>query len=475
MNGVKSYYLAIDIGASSGRHILGWIEQGEMKLKEVYRFDNKMKVLGEKMLWDLERLFLEILTGMKRCVTYGMIPKSVSIDTWGIDYVLLDKKDKILGETYGYRDPRTKGMGSFVEEMISEQELYERTGIQKQSFNTSYQLMACKKQTPHILEEAKTFLMLPDYFHFRLTGEKMSEYTNATSTQLVNSKTKQWDYELIDKLGYPKEIFLPLEYPQKMVGNLKKDIQTEVGFNCEVMLCCSHDTASAVVSVPDMLGNGAYLSSGTWSLLGIETKEAFCDEYSRKYNFTNEGGYDGKIRYLKNIMGLWMIQCIQAELEVTYSFQELCQMAQEIKEMTSFLDVNDSRFLAPKSMITEIQDYCRETRQRIPKSAGELAKVVYDSLALAYQKAMEQIETRTSQKIESLYIIGGGSKATYLNQQIANITRKTVYAGASEATAIGNLCVQMIGNGEITDKKEARELVCRSFPLKKYVPSSSNE
>ena len=461
-----TYYLSIDIGASSGRHIIGWFENGKIKQKEIYRFDNNIINRGGKLLWDTGNLFQEIVNGMKKCRELDMIPVSMAIDTWAVDFVLLDEKDNLLGDTYAYRDSRTKEMPKEVYRLISENDLYALTGIQKQSFNTIYQLMSVKLTTPELLKKAKTFLMLPDYFHFLLTGNKVSEYTNGTSTQLVNPDTKQWDRELIELLGYPQEIFLPLQMPGTKVGNLKEEISKEVGFDCEVVLCASHDTASAVMAVPQAEGGGVYISSGTWSLMGVETQKAICDEDSRLDNFTNEGGYEYRFRYLKNIMGLWMIQSVRHELGDKYSFAELCSMAEECNTFPSRVDVNSDIFLAPQSMTAAIKSECIATEQQIPESTGELAAVIYQSLAECYAKTIEQIEKRTKRKYDKIYIIGGGSNADYLNQLTANATKKTVYAGPSEATAIGNLMAQMLRTGVFKSVNEARGYVKESFDIK---------
>lgn len=465
---MQSYYLAVDIGASSGRHILGHIEDGKILIEEIYRFENGMKNRDGKLLWDMGHLFAEIVNGMKKCKERGKVPDSMSIDTWAVDYVLLDKDDKILGDTYGYRDSRTTGMDAKVYEIVPEKELYERTGIQKQIFNTVYQLMAVKQQTPEFLEKAQTFLMLPDYFQFLLTGVKVSEYTNATSTQLVNPDDKQWDRELIRRLGYPEQIFLPLKMPGTTVGNLRSGIQKEVGFDCEVILCASHDTASAVMAMPDAGGEGIYISSGTWSLMGVESETAHCDEKSRIANFTSEGGYDYRFRYLKNIMGLWMIQSVRHELNDTYSFAELCEMAEQDKDFPSRVDVNDNCFLAPENMTAVIREYCERKGQPRPETPGEIATVIYRSLADCYGETVRELEANTVKVYDSIRIIGGGANADYLNRLTANAAKKTVYAGPTEATAIGNLMAQMIKSGELKNLAEARKCVFESFEIKRY-------
>ena len=470
-----TYYLAVDIGASSGRHILGHLENGQMVLEEIYRFENGMDKQGGKLLWDTSRLLTEIVNGMKMCRQLNKIPASMSVDTWAVDYVLLDEQDQVLGDTYGYRDRRTAGMDEEVYKLISQEDLYRRTGIQKQIFNTIYQLMAAKKQTPKLLEKAKTFLMLPDYFQFLLTGRKVSEYTNGTSTQLVNPETKQWDKGLIRLLGYPEEMFLPLKMPGTEVGPLAKEIQEQVGFDWKVALWASHDTASAVMAMPLAKGEGLYISSGTWSLMGVEAKQADCGVQSRKGNFTNEGGYDYRFRYLKNIMGLWMIQSVRHEQKDAYSFAQLCQMAAECRKFPSRVDVNDDVFLSPDSMTEAIQDYCRRTGQAIPVTVGEISAVIYQSLADCYGKTAVLLQENTGRTYDGIFVIGGGSNAAYLNQLTADAAGMDVYAGPGEATAVGNIMAQMIRAGELKDLANARKCVADSFRISHYQPKPYRE
>lgn len=300
---MERYYLAVDIGASSGRHILAHMEDGKMVLEEVYRFPNGMDNRNGTLCWDVERLFAEIRNGLKKCGELGKIPSTMGIDTWAVDYVLLDKDDRILGETVGYRDSRTEGMDEEVYKIISPEDLYARTGIQKQIFNTVYQLMAVKKSHPEYLEQAETFLMIPDYFNFLLTGVKKNEYTNATTGQLVDPVTNDWDYELIDKLGYNRNIFLPVSMPGTVVGEFTEEICKEVGFNCTVVLPAAHDTGSAVLAVPTNDDDALYISSGTWSLMGIERKDADCSMEAMRANFTNEGGYDHRQEIRHHLCG----------------------------------------------------------------------------------------------------------------------------------------------------------------------------
>ncbi len=464
---MADYYLAVDIGASSGRHVLGHLENGRMILEEIHRFENGMKKTDGVLCWDLKMLFEEIKEGMKKCARQGKIPVSMGIDTWAVDFVLLDGQDRILGKTAGYRDSRTAGMDRLVYERIPEEELYERTGIQKQIFNTVYQLEAVKEKQPHDLEQAEAMLMIPDYFHFLLTGRKGTEYTNATTTQLVSPLTRDWDWELIDRLDFPKKIFQPILKPGTVLGGLKEEIQKEVGFSCKVVLPATHDTGSAVAAVPSNSEKTLYISSGTWSLMGVERQEADCSDKSRKQNFTNEGGYEYRFRYLKNIMGLWMIQSLRRELQDKYSFAQLCEMA-ESADISSLVDCNDDRFLAPESMTAAVQEYCRETGQQVPQTPAQLASVIYHSLAACYQKTAREIEENTGVCYDGLYIVGGGANADYLNRLTAKAVQKTVYAGPTEATAIGNLAVQMIQAGELSGLRAARKCIYDSNEIKVY-------
>lgn len=464
---MEKYYLAIDIGASSGRHMLAGMKDGKMQLEEVYRFPNGMDNKNGTLCWDVERLFTEIKNGLKKCKEIGKIPVSMGIDTWGVDYVLLDKDDNILGDTVGYRDSRTEGMDEKVYEVIPQDDLYARTGIQKQIFNTIYQLMAVKESHPEYLEQADTILMIPDYFNFLLTGVKKNEYTEATTGQLISPKTNDWDYELIDMLGYNSGMFLPVSMPGTVVGGFTEEVQKEVGFNCTVVLPATHDTGSAVLAVPTNDDDAVYISSGTWSLMGIERKEADCSMESMKANFTNEGGYDHRFRYLKNIMGLWMIQSVKKEFTEDLSFAQICEMASK-ETISSIVDCNDDCFLAPKSMIAAVQKFCRDTNQQVPETVGEISSVIYNSLAKCYGDTVEEIEAITGKKYSTIYVVGGGSNAGYLNELTAKYTGRKVSAGPSEATAIGNVIVQMLHDGVFASLPEARTCVKESFDVKIY-------
>ena len=467
---MEKYYLAIDIGASSGRHILSHMENGKIVLEEVYRFPNGMAECQGQKVWDVDGLFAEIKTGMRKCGELGKIPVSVGIDTWAVDFVLLDQDDKRIGNVAAYRDERTKSMDEKVYELIPERELYGRTGIQKQVFNTIYQLMALKTKEPEALRTASKLLMIPDYFHFLLTGRAVTEYTNATTTQLVNAQSKEWDEELIRRLGYSVSIFQQIRTPGTVLGSLKEDIAKEIGYTCEVVLPATHDTGSAVAAVPvseDEEENVLYISSGTWSLMGTELREADCSEESRQHNLTNEGGYQYRFRYLKNIMGLWMIQSVKKEIGGGLGFGEICEAASGCG-IASIVDCNDDRFLAPADMTEEVRAACRESGQQEPEGIAEVAAVIYNSLAKCYADAKKEIEAMTGISYESIHIIGGGANADYLNRLTAKVTGKKVLAGPVEATAIGNLAVQMIADGVLGSLQDARKCIRESFPIKVY-------
>ena len=469
---MEKYFLAVDIGASSGRHILSHMEDGKIVLEEVFRFENGMTEIDGHKCWDSELLFSHIKEGMKKCAELGKIPCYMGIDTWGVDYVLVDREGKRIGNAVGYRDDRTTGIDREVYQIIPEKELYARTGIAKQVFNTIYQLVALKKENPEQLLAAETLLLSPDYYNFLLTGKRASEYTIASTGQLVSPETKDWDYELIRMLGLPEKIFTPLQKPGTILGGLSDAVKAEIGYDCQVVMVTSHDTASAVLAVPSKTADFAYISSGTWSLLGVELENAICNEQSREANFTNEGGYGYKYRFLKNIMGLWMIQSVRNEMNKAYSFAQLCAMAEKVKDFPSRVDVDEHRFFAPDSMIEEIRNACRESGQPVPETPGELATVVYQSLADCYKKSLRNLEIMTGKTYPAVNIVGGGANADYLNQLTANATGKTVYAGPTEATAIGNIVCQMLACGDLPSVAEARACIFDSFAVKTFTPEA---
>ncbi len=463
------YYLAIDIGASSGRHILAHLEENRMVLEEVHRFPNGMVEKDGEHVWDVDELFRQIKLGLKKCAQLGKIPVSVGVDTWGVDFVLLDGDGARIGNAVAYRDGRTRGMDEEVYKIIPEDELYARTGIQKAIFNTIYQLMALKVKKPEHLEKAHTMLLMPDYFHYMLSDVAATEYTEATTGQLVSPETKDWDMELIERLGYPKRIFQRMVTPGTVLGELTAEVQAEVGFNCKVVEPATHDTGSAVIAVPTDSDDALYISSGTWSLMGTELMEANCSPESKANNLTNEGGYGYRFRYLKNIMGLWMIQSVKKEIGGNLGFGEICEMASKCS-IPSIVDCNDDRFLAPANMTEEVQAACRESGQQVPEGLAQVASVIYNSLARCYAETIRQIEGITGRKYDKIHIVGGGSNAEYLNRLTAAATGIPVYAGPTEATAIGNIAAQMMATGELADLKAARACVFRSFSITTYQP-----
>ena len=467
------YHLAVDIGASSGRHILGHVEQGRIVLEEVYRFENGPKKRGGRLCWDFDALAREVVNGLKACAELGKVPATLGVDTWGVDFALVDREGRILGDTVAYRDSRTQGMDALVEELIPAQELYRRTGIQKQSFNTIYQLMAVKRQSPELLEQAHRLLLVPDYLHYTLTGVMSNEYTEASTSGLVSAAAKDWDRELLRLLGFPQKLFGTLSLPGTALGGLRPALREELGFDCQVVLPASHDTGSAFLAVPAGEGDSVTLSSGTWSLLGVELEQPVTTPESRAANFTNEGGYQYRFRYLKNIMGLWMIQNLRREMAENGQlpgFGELSRLAREAADFPGRVDVDDPSFMAPESMSAAVRAYCAGVGQPVPQSPGELLSCVYHSLAQCYAQSVRQLERLTGRSFQAVHIVGGGSQDAYLNQLTASATGLPVYAGPTEGTALGNLLVQMIAQGEFASLQEARDAIRASFAVKEVLP-----
>lgn len=469
-------YLAVDIGASSGRHILGRVSDGKIQLEEVYRFENSQVRRGGHDCWDIDRLVESVKAGIDAAMAKTTID-SIGIDTWGVDFVLLDAAGERIGDAVAYRDGRTAGAPEEIEsEVISFADLYSRTGIQKAGYNTIYQLWALKKEHPEQLAKAAHFLMVPEYINYRLTGNIVHEYTDSSTTSLLDAARKDWDFDLIEKLGLPTRIFGKIEMPGATVGEYR---------GVKVVLPAMHDTGSAYLAVPARDDRAVYLSSGTWSLLGVENEAAITSEESCRANFTNEGGAWGRYRYLRNIMGLWMIQSIRRELngvsyvegrggEATeaalaklsdyergkdYSFSELSMVARG-NPYTMTVDVNDNRFMNPASMIAEVMAATSEEGEP-PATVGALMQCVYRSLAECYAKSIRSLSEITGKTYTSLNIVGGGSKDCYLNAITADATGLEVFAGPVEGTAIGNLIVQMIAGGEFKDLAEARAAIVR--------------
>ncbi|MDO4381041.1 MAG: rhamnulokinase family protein [Clostridia bacterium] len=409
------------------------------------------------LVWNLEHLLNEVKNGIAECKRIGKIPKTVAIDTWGVDYVLLDKDKKELKPFFCYRDGRTKEAVLRVEAIVPPEELYSHTGIQKQNFNTVYQLFDDKESGR--LEKAEHFLMIPEYLSFKLTGKIKNEYINATTTGLVNAKTKAWDEEFIEKLGFSDKLFKKLNMPSSVIGGFSKEIQNEVGFNSVVLFAPSHDTASAVAACP--IGeNDLYISSGTWSLIGTEIKEPILTEKAREANFTNEGGIDFRFRFLKNYMGMWLFQNIRKNLDKAMTYDEMMKLA-ESAESFSYIDVNDDSFVAPENMIESVKTYLKTPKADL----GYVLNSVYHSLAKSYKDAVDEIESITRKSFSAIHIVGGGCRDDYLNRLTSEYTGKKVTAGPMEATATGNIVSQIIYDKNIT-LEEARIIVKNSFGIK---------
>ena len=452
-----TYYLAIDIGASSGRHILGYIDNGRLKLEEIHRFENYITNQNGTLVWDIEHLVSEVKKGIAKCKEIGKIPCTVAIDTWGVDYVLLDESKQEILPAVSYRDSRTNRVINKVESIISAEELYLKTGIQKQNFNTIYQLYADKLSGR--LEDAKHFLMIPAYLSYKLTGIIKNEYTNATTTGMVNADTKQWDYEIIDKLSLPKHLFGTLDTPCTVIGNFTKEMQDYAGFDSTVIFAPSHDTASAVCACP-IDDNSVYISSGTWSLIGVESLNPIVNEKSMAANFANEGGIDYRFRFLKNYMGMWLFQNVKKNLNNEFSYDDMMRLAMQSKRF-EMIDTNAPDFLAPENMINAIRSYLKN--ESIPIEV--VINSVYHSLAQSYKNAIDEIEKLAGKTIDNVFIVGGGSKDTYLNKLNAQYTGKKVVTGLSEATATGNLLSQIMYDKKIS-LAQARDIVKNSFDIK---------
>lgn len=430
-------YLAIDIGASSGRHIVGYMRDGELVTEELYRFPNGMDTVDGHLVWDTDRLFSEVKAGLKIALAKYPDLVSLSIDTWGVDYALL-RGDKEVKPIYAYRDSRVEKPIEEVHKIIPFAELYSRTGIQFNTFNTIYQLYADKLAGR--LEGVTDFLMLPEFLMYKLTGKKVKEFTEATTTGLVNSETLEFDREIWARLGLPETLIAPINAPGTLVGRLKPEVAREVGGDLDVVLCATHDTGSAVEAI-DMETTAPYISSGTWSLLGVKTPKAITDEKSRESDYSNEGGV-GYNRYQKNITGMWIIQSLRREMCPDTSWGEIADMA-ATSSFAEVFDVNAPVFMAPDSMKGAIYDYFESRGLPTPACDADYFNAAYVSLAVGYKRAIDDLEANTGRTYTEIYIVGGGAKNGYLNALTEKHTGKRVVALPIEATAIGNLKIQM--------------------------------
>ena len=476
----KLSLLGFDFGASSGRAMLGTLADGKLDIQEIHRFSNDPVMLCGRFVWDVPRLVYEMKQALLKLGREKIEVDAIGIDTWGVDYGLLDKNGFLLGLPVNYRDARTAGMREKVRETVPDAELFARTGIAYNTFNTLYQLAAMKAEGDPTLDAAADLLFMPDLLAYLLTGKKGTEYTIASTSQMLNPYTRDWDRELLDKLGIPSRMLGEVKLPGEVRGTLLPDIARECGVKeIPVIAVGGHDTASAVAAVPATGDDFAYISSGTWSLLGAELKAPLCDEGVMAANYTNEGGVDGSIRLLKNIMGLWIIQECKREWDRrsdAVGFAELVEMAIGAPAFKAMIDVDDPCFLAPGDMPARIQEYCRKTGQAVPEGRGEISRVIYEGLALKYRWAIERLEQDMLKKpVKVLHIVGGGSKNVLLNRFTADAIQRPVVAGPGEGTVIGNLLVQAMALGEVADMAELRRVVEASFPTETYLPESDGK
>ncbi len=469
-------FLAFDFGASSGRAMLAVFDGEKITLEEKHRFSNDPVTVNGGMYWDVLRLFHEIKQGILKCVNSGDRDiDCIGIDTWGVDYGLLDKDGKLLANPYHYRDTRTDGMMQKAFELVPKKDIFEETGIAFNWFNTIFQLLSEKLSDSVAMKEAKTLLFMPDLFNYFLTGEMKTEYTIASTSQLFDSTKHEWASGLLDRLGIRSDVLTDMIYPGEKVGVLKKELAEELGTEqIPVIAVASHDTASAVASVPVTdTKDFIYISSGTWSLMGVELDAPIVSEKSMKYNFTNEGGVDKTVRFLKNIMGLWLIQESRRQWQregTLLSFDELEKQANEAKPFESLIDPDYETFQTPGNMPEKIREYCRRTNQPVPETKGEIIRCIAQSLAFRYRRTIENMEDVTGKKYSVINIVGGGIKDKMICSFTANATGRVVEAGPVEATSIGNVLVQAIASGAIENLAEGRRIVKNSFDIAKYEP-----
>ncbi len=468
--------LAIDLGASSGRGIIGKFDGEKITLEEIHRFSNDPVQMPGGFYWDIPRLLFDIKAAILAASHMGGVD-TVGIDTWGVDYGYLDRSGALLAIPYHYRDKRCDNAPEYVfENVISRRELYDITGIQSLNFNTVYQMAADLRDRPWIVDNAECLLHIPDLLGYMLTGVKASEYTVVSTGAVLDAEKRDYAPELIEKLGFPEKLLCPVVQPGYRMGKLLPPVEEETGnTGVEVIKVASHDTASAVLAVPAENEDFLYISSGTWSLMGIESKEPVISDVSAKYDFTNEGGVFGTVRVLKNIMGLWIQQESRRQWKregKTYTFDELSEMAQNAKPLQCFIDPDDALFSPAGNMPRRICEYCEKTGQHVPENVGEIVRCIFESLALKYRWVAEKLEETAGRTYSTINIVGGGTKESMLSRFTADATHKTVCCGPVEATALGNIAMQAIANGEINDLWEARRIIRNSTELKIYTPDT---
>ena len=463
-------YLAVDIGASSGRHIVAWLEEGIIRTREVYRFPNGATERSGHLCWDAKALAEHVMAGLRAAHDQGLDPVSVGIDTWGVDFALLDGEGQLVGDMVAYRDSRTEGMDTRLEKTMPFADMYRLCGIARQPFNTVYQLMAVVREHPEYRDRVKDFLLVPEYLSYCLTGRRAHEWTNVSTTSLGDAQTRGFSREIIRAANLPEGWFeTPIVQPGTRLGPLLPDIARRVGFDAEVILPATHDTGSAYMAVPARDEHAAFLSSGTWSLLGTELRAPVTDARALRSGFTNEGGYGGATRFLKNIMGMWMLQCIHRETGKAHSFAEMADMA-AASDYPAWVDAADNRFLAPASMLEEVRAVLREQGAPEPRGLADIMRAVTVGLAVCYRDAIGEMSEITGKTFTSVNIVGGGSQNVVLNQLTADLTGLPVYAGPTEGTALGNLAAQMIADGAFADLPAFRAALPASFDIVPYNP-----
>ncbi len=474
--------LAFDFGASSGRAMLFEFDGQKITIDEIHRFSNDPVTVNGGMYWDFLRLFFEIKQGILKCVNGGHSDiQAIGIDTWGVDYGFFDKNGKLLGNPHHYRDTRTDGMIEKAAEICGGKEyIYKKTGIQFASLNSLYQMLSSVLEKDPTIEAADKVLFAPDIFNYFLTGVMKNEYTMASTTQLLDPYTKDWCYELIEKMGIPKDMFGEIIMPGTVIGTLTDEICEELGCpKVPVIAVGAHDTASAVASVPVTEGDDyVYISSGTWALLGVENDEPIINDTSMKFNFTNEGGVGGKIRFLRNIMGLWIIQESRRQWQregKDYSFAELEQQAWQAEPLASFIDPDYSAFGVPGNMPKRIKEFCEKTGQTVPQTPGDVIRCAAQSLAFKIAMSVDGMEETLGRKINKIHMVGGGIKDSMVCQFTANASGRPVIAGPVEATSTGNAIVQLMALGKIKDLNTARAVIRDSFPVKVYEPQDQEQ
>jgi len=470
-------FLAYDLGAESGRAVVGSLKEDALTLEEIHRFSNSPVKVFDSLYWDILGMFQEIRKGLGAYTEkYGTKLDGIGFDTWGVDFALIGRGDTILGAPYHYRDKRTDGMMEQAFQRVSRERIFQITGIQFMKLNTIYQLLAMSLADSPVLEAAETLLMMPDLFNFMFTGQKVSEFTIATTSQLYDPIKKGWSKELIDGLGLPYSIFPEIIQPGTEVGSLIPSLCDEFGLgDLSVIAPACHDTGCAVAAVPSKGNDWAYISSGTWSLMGVEIKEPIITEQTLEYNFTNEGGVCNTFRFLKNIMGLWLVQECRRTWESegeSFSYSDMVKMGEEAKPLVSIIEPNYEPFLSPGDMPERIKELCRSTRQPVPESKGAIIRCTLESLALKYRWVLEKLEEILGRTLNVIHIVGGGCQNSLLCQLAADATQRKVVAGPVEATAIGNIVMQALANDHLASLEQAREMVHKSFNVITYEPGT---